>query len=524
MSFFRGNRKANADEPLLAPPVESGSGSPNRRRGTLSRGSNENQRATPANAEEPLLGPAERYASPNRRRTTFSRGTTVFSRVQNLVSPLSHLPRRKYRLEWALWQGDDKAVEDLLVNHKAAIGPFALYYFVHGPNPNHPYIVSTFEETPENFLKRTGKNRSEAGAATEEEKEVVRARELRILNLLLDHNANQEAYDGRPGVLETAINSKRLDYVQTLLRRGGNVNKYFSTACGSGNLDIVKEFLSSDGHEPADVNFIDTTRFNYATPLYGAISSLNIDIVRLLVSLGAKINAKGPKPKELRPIEALAHVDPKEHVRIEEIVKFLVSSDGHEPADINVVDMHGDTILQQIWGEASRAYPLWKDLTAENWISMIRILLLNGFHINIANNFGVTVFMSVATTHTAFMDHENKLSHLKLKVMQELLTGEGHPPATFIGKYSMDYPYEYYRGKSVMDIFFNRLNPLHQPQDFSKYDLIQVQTLLKQVARQRAFQIQGEMGPVDGMGGAGRRRHTRHTKHTKRKASTRRKV
>ena len=526
MSFFRGNRKVNADEPLLAPVVNSGTGSPNRRRGTISRPSNGNplnQRATPANAEEPLLGPAERYGSPNRRRTTFSRGSNVFSKVHNLVSPLSHLPKRKYRLQWALWQADDKTVEDLLVNHKTPIDPLALYYFL--INPNHPYIISTFEETPENFLKRTGKDRSEAGATTEEEKEVVRARELRILNLLLDHNANQERYEGYDGALESAIKSKRLDYVQTLLRRGGNVNKYFNNACYSGNLDIVKEFLSSDGHEPADVNFIDTTRFD--TPLYAAIGGLNIDIVRLLVSLGAKINARGPKPIEVMPIDALAYVNPKEHARIEEIVKFLLSSDGHEPADINAVDKHGDTILHKIWEQASRVYPGYTDLTHEDWISMIRVILLNGFDINITNNFGVTVFMSVATTPTASMDGNNKRSLLKLKVMQELLAGEGHPPATFIGKYSMHYPYAYYRGKSVMDIFFNKPHPLYQPQNFSKHDIIQVQTLLKQVARQRAFQFQGEMGPVDGMGGAGRRRHYTYAKHqrrTKCKSSTRRKV
>jgi len=509
MSFFKGNRKVH---PYRSPldPVESYTGSPNRWRGTLSRPSNGNplnQRATPANPEEPLLGQAERDGSPNRRRTTFSRGSNVISILHNLVSPLSHLPKRKYRLQWALWQADDKTVEDLLVNHKTPIDPLShvLYYFLN--NQNHPYIISTFEETPENFLKRTGKDRSEAGATTEEEKEVVRARELRILNLLLDHNANQERYEGYDGALESAIKSKRLDYVQTLLRRGGNVNKYFNNACYSGNLDIVKEFLSSDGHEPADVNFIDTTRFD--TPLYAAIGGLNIDIVRLLVSLGAKINARGPKPIEVMPIDALAYVNPKEHARIEEIVKFLVSSDGHEPADINAVDMHGDTILHKIWEQASRVYPGYTDLTHEDWISMIRVILLNGFDINITNNFGVTVFMSVATTPTASMDGNNKRSLLKLKVMQELLAGEGHPPATFIGKYSMHYPHEYYRGKSVMDIFFNKPHPLYQAQKFSKHDIIQVQTLLKQVARQRDFQFQGEMGPVDVMGGAGRRRPTR---------------
>ncbi|MDR0740846.1 MAG: ankyrin repeat domain-containing protein [Puniceicoccales bacterium] len=162
--------------------------------------------------------------------------------------------------------------------------------------------------------------------------EAIKANDIAKVRYLLDHGANVNAlvtdtgkygnYEDTP--LTEAILAKNIDMARLLLDRGANVNVHLKNTSNDPNerwyycytspltkaiarksIDLVRLLLDSGAdinvrwgwteqnnnvEKFSECNWIFT---RYSCPLVDAIGEKNIDIVRLLLERGAKVNTEG---------------------------------------------------------------------------------------------------------------------------------------------------------------------------------------------------------------------------------------
>ncbi|KAL9621311.1 MAG: hypothetical protein Q9160_004202 [Pyrenula sp. 1 TL-2023] len=120
--------------------------------------------------------------------------------------------------------------------------------------------------------------------------DAVNNNRLDLVQVLLCHGANVNAFGCQGPVLEVAVAKGYLEIAELLIEKGANVNAVFSagqspiyTAAFYRQKDLVLALL----HKGADVNAQSGKRYY---PLTGAIKSCSEDVVRLLLNRGANAN------------------------------------------------------------------------------------------------------------------------------------------------------------------------------------------------------------------------------------------
>jgi ankyrin repeat protein len=201
-------------------------------------------------------------------------------------------------------------------------------------------------------------------------------------------NVHQKSFRGIPGKsrverlpLLDAIVSGNQATIDLILEAGANPQdlKFFnmtdlSIATCLGREDIVIEILSTLSSDQRRVEIETRDRFG-ATPLIWASVTGRVEIAKLLLNAGAKVDAKDAKGRT-----SLIRAVPRGHF---EIAKILVENG----ADVNMRSKNNSTPL--LWAACRGRYD-----------SMV-LLIENGAEVNMANNSEASpLYRSVAIGHT----------------------------------------------------------------------------------------------------------------------------
>ena len=159
--------------------------------------------------------------------------------------------------------------------------------------------------------------------------------ELEIAKFLLDSGADVNAVDeGNASALFSALNRDHVEVVQLLIDRGAKLNirnSYQFTpmtqAGAAGNEAIIRILVKAGGNLKEETHGI--------TPLMFAVASKKVDIVRLLVELGAPVDQVSSMSGQTALISAIYTGNP-------EMVQALIQL----KANVNFKAKDGDTPLK----------------------------------------------------------------------------------------------------------------------------------------------------------------------------------
>ena len=233
-------------------------------------------------------------------------------------------------LRYAIKSGNIGALKSLLqkdinINEKDNTGKTLLHYAIDDKEKNNIAIVKLLlDKDADVNMKDNDGNTPLLGAASNENDN----NNLAIVQLLLDKDAdvNAKSGDGWTSLHGAALNENdnNLAIVQLLLHRGADVNSQDN----NGETPLHKAIEFNHDNSLAMVQFLlnqgaivnSRLQDSGETPLHEATRKENLDIVKLLVQKGAKVNAEADNGKT-----------PLQYAYNDDIVNFLLENGATAP-------------------------------------------------------------------------------------------------------------------------------------------------------------------------------------------------